>query len=165
MLDFACPWLLLSHHNMIIHKIPVFFAPLKCLNMFFFDKKIFEWNIPPLKWAVNTCSDVQSDPSWSDVLSVQCQQSTTDENKFKIPNYWTKQYINRNNQWSFFVVTFGLFFPRTYSWCLSLSQDQETTWFGVYVYLSNFEEKRRLLYSRSAIPKRPRTSIFNILAF
>ena len=83
----------------------MFFAPLKCLNMFFY-KKIFEWNIPPLKWAVNTCSDVQSDPSWSDVLSVQCQQSTTDENKFKIQNYWTKQYINRNNQWSFFCRDF-----------------------------------------------------------
>ena len=56
-------------------------------------------------------------------------------------------------------------FPSAYSWCLSLSQDQKTTWFGVYIYLSSFEEKRSLLYSRSAIPKRPRASIFNVLAF
>ena len=136
--------------------------------MFFFTRKYLNGIFHLLNelWIHAAMCKVIHHDQMSSLSSANNQQLMKTNSKFKIQNYLTKQYINRNNQWSFFLsVAFGLVFSK----CLLLMSftiaRSGNTWFAVYIYLSSFEEKRRLLYSRSAIPKRPRTSIFNTLAF
>ena len=112
-------------------------------------------------WIHAAMSKVIHHDQMSSLSSANNQQLMKTNSKFQITEQ-NNISIETINDLFFLQWLLVWSFPSAYSWCLSLSQDQETTWFGVYIYLSNFEEKRRLLYSRSAIPLRPRTSIFNI---